>query len=312
MSSASTATATAADRRRRLLERLEELSLTDGHDAFDDVPWDEHSLDGPDERLRLWPFDPLARTDWYRSLPPERQEAVTRDRWAAMLRIGWEFENILQRGLLAISYRMRNGDDAFRYAHHEIIEESQHTMMFNEMVTRLSPAARGMPRILRFLGERFALPSAMWCPPLFYAFVLGGEIPIDYYQRMALREGGEQHPLAERIMEIHVAEEARHVSFAREEIAAATAALDPVRRGFVIVTFPFILRVMVDMMLQPSEWLLRRHAVPPDAVRQVRDGEQARRLRIGAAERLHGILQRAGLAPRVSRPLWRLAGLTGG
>lgn len=301
----------APSRRRRLLARLEDLSLSDGHDAFDDVPWDDHPLDRPDDRLRLWPFDPLAQTDWYRSLSPEAQEAVTRDRFAAMLRIGWEFENILQRGLLAIAYRMRNGDDAFRYAHHEVIEESQHTMMFNEMVTRLSPGARGMPRLLRFLGERFALPTATWCPPLFFAFVLGGEIPIDHLQRMALREGGDLHPIVERIMAIHVAEEARHVSFAREEIAVATAALDPFRRAFVIVAFPFILRVMVDEMLQPSAWALRRHDVPQAAMDVVRRGPDARRLRVGAADRVRAILANAGLVPRISRPLWRLAGLAG-
>ena len=42
-------------------------------------------------------FDPLSRTRWYRSLSPARQSEVGLLRVAVNLRIGWEFENLLQQ-----------------------------------------------------------------------------------------------------------------------------------------------------------------------------------------------------------------------
>ena len=45
--------------------------------------------------------------------------------------------------------------------------------------------------------------------------ILGGEEPIDHYQKAMLRDGGELPPAMQRAMEIHIAEEARHISFAR-------------------------------------------------------------------------------------------------
>lgn len=44
--------------------------------------------------------------------------------------------------------------------------------------------------------------------------VLAGEEPVDYVQKRHLRSET-IHPLVERIMRIHVVEEARHVSYAR-------------------------------------------------------------------------------------------------
>ena len=64
------------------------------------------------------------------------------------------------------------------------------------------------------LGRRF--------PAAFFFFVLGGEDPIDHVQRQVLSSGREQHPLAERIMRIHVTEEARHIKFAREGVVRRT------------------------------------------------------------------------------------------
>ena len=62
---------------------------------------------------------------------------------AANLRIGWEFENLLQQGLLNHAWRMRNTNASFRYLHTEV-EESQHTLMFYEFVRRHAPHVLGM------------------------------------------------------------------------------------------------------------------------------------------------------------------------
>ena len=69
------------------------------------------------------------------------------------------------------------------------------------------------------LGRRF--------PELFFIFVLGGEDPIDHVQRETLRSERELHPLLERIMRIHVTEEARHLSFARHYLKREVPKLGP-------------------------------------------------------------------------------------
>ena len=51
---------------------------------------------------------------------------------------------------------------------------------------------------------------------MFFFGVLAGEEPIDHTQKNVLREGKALHPIMERVMAIHVAEEARHISFAHE------------------------------------------------------------------------------------------------
>ena len=129
------------------------------------------------------------------------------------MKIGWHFENLLQRGLLHTPSRSPNGSPEFRYLHHEIIEESQHTLMFQEFVNRSGLPVRGMPWICRSSAE-LVVPPRPPAPALFFVLVLGGEDPADHLQRQQLR-GADAHPLVERIMRIHVTEEARHLSFAR-------------------------------------------------------------------------------------------------
>ena len=93
---------------------------------------------------------------------------------------------MLKRGLLEFALALPNGAPEFRYAYHEVIEEAQHSLMFQEFVNRTGfdvpglavvGAARVAPRRDR-IGRRF--------PALFFVFVLGGEDPIDHVQRTAL------------------------------------------------------------------------------------------------------------------------------
>ena len=190
------------------------------HDAYEDIAWDDpdHQIVDADPRLVLWSVDPLARTDWYRALPPEARARVAAHRIASNMRIGLEFENMLQRGLLDFAMRLPQGSPEFRYVLHEVIEETHHTMMFQEFANRAStppsPRLAACPRLLQLLCRQFVLPLAWAFPELFFVFVLGGEEPIDHIQRQSLRAGVE-HPLAERVMRIHVTEEARHIGFAK-------------------------------------------------------------------------------------------------
>ncbi len=67
-------------------------------------------------------------------------------------------------------------------------------------------------------------------PIAFFIGVLAGEEPIDHTQKNVLREGTSLHPIMERVMAIHVAEEARHISFAHEYLRKRLPQLTPMKR----------------------------------------------------------------------------------
>ncbi len=117
---------------------------------------------------------------------------------------------------------------------------------------------RVQSRRIIMLGRRF--------PQLFFLFVLGGEDPIDYVQRRELRGDREIHPLLERIMRIHVTEEARHLSFARHYLKRTVPMLSPVRRAQLAVGAPLILGAMAQMMLKPSPQIVERYGIPAEVI----------------------------------------------
>lgn len=291
----------------RLLRRLEELSVSDGHDAFEDVPWDEHRLD--DARFGPWPFDPVVHTAWWQAQGDDVRQAYLRDRVASMFRVGWEFENILQRGLLDIAYRMPNGHPAFRYVHHEVIEESQHTLMFNELVGQLNTAAKGMPAGLKWLGTWLGPLTARRARPMFYLLVLGGELPIDHMQRAVLREPGVLPPLVAEVCRIHVDEESRHVSFARQEIEVDGPRLGPVARHVTALFAPIVFGIMTRLMVHPTPWIVRTHGIPRDQLAEACDVPEVAEVRRSSVRRAKKLCERTGLMTAVSRRLWRAVGL---
>lgn len=293
-----------------LLPRLERQSLERHHDAYADIAWDDPELAiGPDDlRLPLFAFDPLADTAWYRAQPPEVQGRIGMHRACAALKVGMQFENLLQRGLLARAFRLPNGAAEYRYLHHEVIEESQHSLMFQELINRTGMPVRGMPRSIRLLST-IAVPFfERFFPEQFFVLVLGGEDPVDHIQRRQLREGT-THPLLERIMKIHVTEEARHIAFARTYLKDLIPTLPTWRRHLLAVRTPIVLGIMTPLMVDPSRELARHHGVPTAVLREARRSPAARQQRKDAVAKLRRMCRELGLMTPAARLAWRAVGL---
>jgi hypothetical protein len=272
------------------VSRLSRLSADKHFDAYADVDWHAADLqvDPSDPRWVPLATDPIADTDWYRSLGPEERARYALYRVAAAMKVGWHFENILQRGLLAWAFRLPNGAPEFRYVHHEIIEESQHTLMFQELVNRSGLPVQGMPRWARFLAEVLVVRAARWGPQAFFFMVLGGEEPVDHVQRVELRRGS-PHPLVERIMRIHVTEEARHISFARHFLRHTVPQMNPVRRRLLAVSLPLVLGVMTRLMLVPPTDLRRHCGLPGGVVRAAMRGPEGRALLADSVRKIRAL-----------------------
>lgn len=295
---------------RALVERLSRQSVEKHYDAYDDVDWeaDEMQILPTDPRWELWELDPLAATDWYRSQPPDVRSRIGLHRVAVGMRTGWEFENVLQRGLLGYAFRMGNRRPEFRYIHHEVAEESHHTMMFQEFVNRTGLPVKGLPAPLKLLAEWLVIPMNRWSPPLFFLFVLGGEDPIDFVQRQRLRSG-HGHPLVVRIMRIHVTEEARHLSFARHYLKEVVPTLSWAKRQVLAVSAPVLLGIMARQMLHPSPAFIRQNRIPRTVVRQATRSEESRALVRTSVGKVRRLCRELRLINSVSRRLWQLFGI---
>jgi hypothetical protein len=253
----------------QLVARLSHQSVVKHFDAYADIPWDDpaYRIDPEDPRWELSADDVLGATAWYRSQPAAVRARIGLHMMATFMKVGLQFEGVLKRGLLEFALRLPNGSPEFRYAYHEIIEEAQHSLMFQEFVNRTGFDIPGLSWLDR-LGARQVVRFGRTFPELFFVFVLGGEDPIDHVQRRALGSGREIHPLLRRIMQIHVTEEARHLCFARHYLREHAPRLGRVRRFVLSRRAPFILAVMSQMMMRPSRQIVRTYGIPRDVIRQ--------------------------------------------
>lgn len=294
-----------------VIDRLSKASVDKHWEAYADIPWDDpaFAVDPDDPRWILPPADRLGAHPWYRAQPPQVQARIGLWRVATAMKIGLQFENLLKRGLLTYAYRLPNGSPEFRYVLHETTEECHHAMMFQEFVNRTGMPIKGIPRALDLLAQ--AVPHIpRISAELFFVFVLGGEDPIDYVQRKTLKDAGHQlHPLQETIMRIHVAEEARHLSFARHYLRHRVPRLSPARRAALSVATPLILGLMARMMLSPPGPMVRQFNIPRHVVREAyRDGSHAVQVRACLAK-VRALAAELGLINGVSRRIWAACGI---
>jgi hypothetical protein len=299
-------TAPALDRHAKL-DRLSKASVEQRTDAYADIDWDSAGdpLDPSDPRWELpLGVEPLAGTSWYRNLPPAKRAQLGLERMAGMLKVGWQFENLLQRGLLQRSLWLDDDHPQLRYLQHEVAEEAQHTLMFQELIRRTPFPVEGVPATYLRWTERIILRMAVTKPPLFFVFVMGGEDPADCLQRKLLRTGG-GHPLFQQIVKIHVAEEARHLSFARGYIADKAPHLSWWQRQRLAVAIPLVNAFMARLMLYPSQELVSRHQIPKEVLVEAYASAEGRALLRELVAKPRQLAKDLGLVTRASKRLWR-------
>jgi hypothetical protein len=298
-----------SDAYRARIAQLSARSVTKHFDAYADVDWDHaaYRVEPDDPRWQKGPEDPLGATEWYRSQSEATRARIGLHHVAAQMKIGIEFEAVLARGLLNFAARLPNGAPEFRYAYHEIIEEGQHSLMFQEFVNRAGLPVRGLTGIEAF-GARFVPRLGATFPELFFLFVLGGEAPIDDVQRRALA-GAALHPLLRRVMQIHVTEEARHLCFAKAYLLERVPALSPFARWQLKVRAPLILAVMARGMLKPPEALIRHYRIPAAVVREAYGGPAHAEQLVRSVEPVRVLCHRLGLLSGSFESLWRRLGI---
>lgn len=289
-----------------LLLRLADRSVTKHFDAYADIDWDAYPVDPADPRFVIPTDIGLGSTDWYQSQPEAVRAALGLEIVAQQMKVGVVFENVLSKGLLEFAMSQPEGSPAFRYAYHEVIEEGQHSLMFQEFINRSGAKPPGVGR-LRYFAARNVIPRlARSFPELFFIMALAGEAPIDHVQRRILASDKELHPLVERITRIHITEEARHICFAREYLRENVPKLGAVRRAHLRLRVPLALTMTARLMLEPPREILERHDVPREVVREAFTNNAAHRKNVadGVAP-IRKLCEELDILTPTTRPLWR-------
>jgi hypothetical protein len=253
-----------------ILQRLSEMSVKKAHDPYLDIPWSapESAIEPGDPRLCIDPRHPLAQTAWYEQLDADTRARFGTEWLAQSLKYAIGMEAVLSRGLLMFAQTVGNRSPEYRYVMHEVVEESRHSQMFQELLDRLDADPVPVAAAERFFDDRVA-NTARYFPELFLISVLGGEIFIDRQNRDELRRPkSEVHPLIRRILQIHVTEEARHVCFAEQYLKKHLPYIGARKRATLKALAPILLWSPARMMLVPSPRLVRQFAIPQTALDQ--------------------------------------------
>lgn len=234
-------------------------------------------------------------------------------RQANVAKVGLQFENILIRGMMQYVFSLPNDSAEARYCTHESVEECNHTMMFQEMVNRIGADAPGMSRPMKMLAPFIPpLAAGPFPPELFFVGVLAGEEPIDHIQKSILRAGGQIHPIMQSVMAIHVAEEARHISFAHKLLSRRIPLMSRPNRFVLSLLFPIVMRILCDAIVIPPKSFWKQFDIPKsvkkDLFWDLPESRQTLRNYFGDVRML---ATDTGLMNRASRLVWKACKMDG-
>jgi hypothetical protein len=204
--------------------RLLRASARRSYDPDVDIDW----AATPDDDL--WWMQPertsLFGTDLWHGLSPQQQRELVKHETASIVHMGWWFEVLLMQGLLKEVYAGDPRDPRVQFLLTEIGDECRHSTMFGRAMETAGAASYGPPPLVRRLA---GVGGFVLRGPTLYAGALLVEETLDRWQRESMDDERLQ-PLTRMVNRIHVTEEARHVTFARDELARAMPRLSRAER----------------------------------------------------------------------------------
>jgi hypothetical protein len=197
--------------REEFSERLLKGSVKKSYEPIVDIDWDA-PLD-PDKFFLPPRLVSLYGTPMWDEMTREQQIELSRQEMVNTLSAGIWFENMLNQSLLRTILHEDPTSKTVHYKLTELGDETRHMVMFGKAIERMG-AKPVQPRrlhrmIINLLPLVFQRGSMLWV-----AALIGEEI-FDSLQRQMM-DDPELQPMIQRLMRIHVTEEARHIQFARD------------------------------------------------------------------------------------------------
>ena len=290
--------------RERVADRLLRSTAAKAYDPDVDIDWSAPLASG---KAYVLPHRcSLYGTRLYDQLSPEQRIELGKHEAVSVASTGIFLEAVLMRMLTRVAYVGDPLSGHVQYALAELGEETRHTIMFAKMIDRLGTPCYLPPSSIRWLGG--ALSAIAHGPSLWGAILIGEEV-IDRLQREIVDDESIQ-PLIRMICRIHITEEARHVGFARAELAASVARMPGYELPYHRLTLARTALILSRIMINPQVYL--SVGLDPRIARRVALANPYHRetLRYGG-EKLVSFLDETGLIGPPGSHLWRRSFLLG-
>src|SRR4051794_15330844 len=278
----------------RLLRSSAERSL----DPYVEIDWDAPSVPGaywqPPERSSLY------GTELWDRLSEEQRIELTKHEVASIASVGIWFELILMQMLVRDIYDRDPRTAHVQYGLTEIADECRHSVMFARMIDKMGCPAYGPGRLAQALGRFFKTTST---GVLSFAAALYVEEILDVRQREAMKDDSLQ-PLVREVSRLHVVEEARHMRYARDELARNFHRLSRLQRAHTRFVFALAARRATLRLIHPDVYA----AVgldPKAAARIARRNPHWQETQRWAAGRVVRFCREIGLIGGASSLIWR-------
>ncbi|WP_163757151.1 AurF N-oxygenase family protein [Mycobacterium botniense] len=212
--------------REEFAERLLKGSVKKSYQPIVDIDWDA-PLD-PDKFFLPPKTVSLYGTPMWEQMTRAQRIELSRQEFVNTLSAGIWFENILNQALLR---RLMHEDPTASESHYALTElgdETRHMVMFGKAIERVG-AKPVRPRLYHRIIIN-TLPLLFRGSMLWVAALIGEEI-FDALQRQMM-DDPELQPMVQRLMRIHVTEEARHIQFARDGLRQRVAEMPRFNKWF--------------------------------------------------------------------------------
>ena len=285
-------------------DRLLRSSARQSYDPEVDIDWEAPLVPDawgmPPERLSLY------GTPVWQRLTQEQRLTYSVHETASVASVGLWFELLLMQMMTRDVYDDDPTGSHMHYALTEVADECRHSVMFGKAIARMGVPAYGPQKAIHRMGRLFnhTVRGASA-----YASILVAEETLDTWQRELLKDDRVQ-PMVRMVSRIHVLEEARHMTFAREEVRRQLAGLKP-----------WQLRVQQVLTAQTS-FMVARALVNPEVYRSIGlDPREGRRMALAnphyratmqwMGEKPLAFLREQGLLPPSQERIWRASLLLG-
>ncbi|MFE5474795.1 MULTISPECIES: AurF N-oxygenase family protein [unclassified Nocardia] len=249
-------------------------------------------------------WSPLYGTPtWNRMAETERMQ-LTRREVSHFLGVAIWLEVALQIVLLRRNHSVDPTRADVKFLFNECADENLHSLMFVAAIERLGERHSPLDRLLVVVGWLFR--TFAW-GEVAYGIVLAGEEIFDVMQRDWSIDD-RVAPAVRRSSHVHVVEESRHMSFARQKIRDHLRSVSSVRRNVSAVLIAVGAHVIARGLVNKKVYLdlgLDWRAVKDDIDRN----EQHRMMFRRATAPLVEFLAREGLLNTVARTIYRKSNL---
>ena len=290
--------ATAAAGREEFAERLLKGSVKKSYAPIVDIDWDA-PLD-PDTFYLPPKTVSLYGTPLWDDMSRAQQIDLSRQELVNTLSAGIWFENMLNQALLRKMIHQDPTARATHYALTELGDETRHMVMFGKAIERVG-AKPMQPRLYQRMIIN-ALPLAFRDSLLWMAALIGEEI-FDSLQRQMMDDPDLQ-PMVQRLMRIHVTEEARHIQFARDGLRKRAPHMRRINKLWV-ANINGIGGVFFQYLFTNPTPYHRVGLDPREARRAARRSPHRHEVQIAGFAPLAAFLEEVGLMGRIARRMWK-------